>query len=229
MKNYSEDKKHFDWSSYIKENSDMDPNSLFIDGIQYPKMIINNIVDNINSEDIQSIMELGCSSGVYCCLLENAFNKKLYKIGIDSDKSILDFKLLDKYFCENVFLFQHKDKADLVFSLGLIEHFSQKDRERLFLKHLELSSKFVAIGFPNTDISLRYFFIKIFDDFFGRNKHYSIKRKEIINLVKKNNANIIFEGYIGNNSFLQKMLKIKKQLNNSFLKDYYLILLEKEI
>ncbi len=227
MKNYSEDKNQFDWSSYIKENSDMDPNSLFISGVQYPKMIIDNIVDNIDSKDIQSIMELGCSSGVYCCLLEDAFNKKLHKIGIDSDKSVLDFKLLDKYFCENVFSFQCKDKIDLVFSLGLIEHFSQKDREKLFLKHLDLSGRFVAIGFPNTDISLRYFFIKIFDDFFGRNRHYSIKRKEIINLVKKYNLNIIFEGYIGNNSFLQKAFKIKKQLNSSFLKDYYLILLEK--
>jgi hypothetical protein len=221
-------KKYFNWEQYIEKNSNLDIDSLFRSGIQYPKMIVETITKNINSESFQSIMELGCSAGAYCCILEKSFNRKLKKIGVDQDKTVLDFRLLDEYFCENVFSFSYDEKVDLVFSLGLIEHFSKEDREKLFLKHLELSNRFVVMGFPNTDISLRYIFIKIFDDILGGNKHYRIRKKEIIDLAKKNNTNIIFESYVGNNSFLQKILRTRRQFSMNFFKDYYIILIEKK-
>ena len=52
------------------------------------------------------------------------------------------------------------DKADLVFSIGLLEHYDDKKQRQIFDLHCELSRKWVMIALPNIDSPLFQSFLK---------------------------------------------------------------------
>lgn len=220
-------KKSFDWSKYIAKSSFIEPIFLFKSGYNTPKLILKNIGKSLKNEKLKTICELGCSAGYYGKLIEKSLGFKLYKVGVDNNSNVAEFNILNEYIIADLFKFKSKKKFDVVFSLGLIEHFDKEKRRKIFLKHLELSDNKIIIGFPNVDYSLTYFIIKIYNDLILGNRHYRIRRQEIIDLAKSENLKIIFDGYFGNNFFLQKIFRFKKSLRNTFFLDYYLAILEK--
>lgn len=219
--------KSFNWSPYIKKTSLIDPDALFAKSIQTPKLIFKTIEQKLKGKKVTSILELGCSAGYFAKLFEKALGKPLYKVGVDSSRDVLNFNILDKYIIADLLYFKSKKKFDVVFSLGLFEHFTRLEREKVFLKHLELSKDIVIIGFPNVDYSLTYFAIKVYNEWIQGNRHHRLTRDEMLALVHKHKLKIIFEGYLGHNYVLQRLLRLKKALTNRFFLDYYLIILKK--
>ncbi|HQF36149.1 MAG TPA: hypothetical protein PLL26_00705 [Candidatus Dojkabacteria bacterium] len=219
-------KKEFNRDKYIDDTLRMDPEKLYTGGYQSPKLIIDRIIENV--KDVNSMLELGCSAGIYAKFLENKLNRKIIKHGVDNNEISINAKILDKYFIEDVFEFQPKIKYDLVYSLGLYEHFNFTQRKLLFLKHVECSSRYVIIGFPNVFLSLRYLTIKVFDDFWAGNHHYFFNPDEIINMATQEGLRVVLYEYLGNFDILQKVFKFSKKLKNRFFNDYCLIILEKK-
>lgn len=219
--------RSYDWSSYIKKTSILDPDNLYKRGVQTPKMIINTIQKSLKNKKYRSILELGCSSGLYTRLIEDSLGYKLKKVGVDNNKAILKFDNLDRSIVADLFKFSSEENFDIVFSLGLIEHFPKAKREEIFLKHLTLSKDLIIIGFPNVDYSLSYLTIKLYNDLLKGNRHFRITQKEIKALARKFGLKILFEGYFSNNFILQKLFNFKNSLKNRFFLDYYLIILKK--
>lgn len=219
-------KKEFNWDKYINDTLQMDPQRLYVNGYQTPQLIVDNITRNISNVD--SILELGCSAGIYAKFLENKLGIKLIKHGVDNNEISRNANILDQYFIEDVFGFHPKIKYDLVYSLGLYEHFNFHQRKLLFLKHVECSKRYIVIGFPNVYWSLRYLRIKIFDDFWAGNHHYFFNPNEITTMAASEGLRVIFYEYFGNFDVLQRIFKFNKKLNNRFLSDYCLVILEKK-
>lgn len=220
--------KNFNWSSYIKEHDFVNPISEYRRGYQTPYLILKTIRSYLKHEKIKSILELGCSAGHYGKLIESGLGHKLYKAGIDNNETIRNYKFLDRYIVGDMLKFKTKKKFNVVFSLGLIEHYDRTLRRKIFLKHLELSDNFVIIGFPNVDFSITYLQIKIYNDLIRGNRHFRVGREELLSLAKSQNLKIQFEGYFGNTYLLQRFFRLKKSFSKRFFLDYYLIILQKK-
>ena len=219
--------KSYNWSRYINKSLTIDFAAEKAKGNLSPINTINTIINNIDPKKIKTILELGCSAGIFCNAIKAAIRKEIVTYGIDNDTSSKKFSLLDRHYIGDVFNYKFKRKFDLVFSLGLIEHFNRRDREKLFTIHKNLSSRYIAIGFPNVSFSIRYIHIKLRDDLIGGNHHYYLSQKEITELANKHNLKTLYFGYISNYPTIQKLFRLHSTIKNKFFCDYFLGIYEK--
>ncbi len=109
---------------------------------------------------INSLLELGAGTGLCAHFL--AAKTKAQTALLEKDAQ-LAVKLKEKYKDKKIiqadlFNFNTKKKWDLVYSLGLIEHFPDEQRIKAIKLHRKLSSKYILIAVPVVSFIKRYLF-----------------------------------------------------------------------
>lgn len=190
----------FSWEDYIASLADFP-----ILTSQWTKNMVNEITDKIPHQKIKKVLEVGCSNGRWVRWFCKEYSCEGY--GLDNNPS--GFKNKDiNFMMGDAFKLPYQDNVfDVVFSLGLIEHF-EKPKILSILKEQSRVLKtngFLLCEIPYLDISLEYIYAKIFCDFRGRlllkdlngNKHYRIPEKELTCRFKQLNLEIISSKYTG--------------------------------
>tara|TARA_B100000945_G_scaffold119690_1_gene95213 strand:- start:561 stop:1340 length:780 start_codon:yes stop_codon:yes gene_type:complete len=116
------------------------------------KKIFNYLIKEINPKD-KEVIELGCGRGVLSYLL-NKYNPKSITLMDFSKEALLRAKnifssLKEIYYLEGDLLnVKTKKKYDIVFSSGVVEHFSGNLRKQAIDKHFEISNDKVIFIVP---------------------------------------------------------------------------------
>jgi len=109
-----------------------------------------------------SIIEIGCGSGVTLKIIRMLGYRK--SIGIDpSENSMRLCKKLGFRLNRDVFQMdasRWKEKKDVVFSHGMLEHFSYDDMKGLAKEFARISKRFIIIVQPNPHALISYFIQK---------------------------------------------------------------------
>jgi cyclopropane fatty-acyl-phospholipid synthase-like methyltransferase len=156
-------------------------------------------IRNLNLSNNSKILELGCGIGrnslkiskIYDCkvtLVDNC-ETALKRAKFTFQKNNTKANFINK----DIFKLKLKEEFDLVFSEGLIEHYTGKDRRMIFKIHKNLTKKegHVLILAPHLTKTYRFFksFYKSLK--LWRYKELPFSEKEIIDLCKGNNLKII--------------------------------------
>jgi len=109
-----------------------------------------------------SILELGGGNSSFCDTVGNRLNAQDYTIVDSNPRGTLLFWVrhsLEKAICADIFTLDPSslDPADLVFSVGLIEHFPQEKTEEAIRRHFEFAKPggLVLVTFPVPTFSYR--------------------------------------------------------------------------
>jgi SAM-dependent methyltransferase len=174
--------KQFDWTRYIAELTELPSLSS-----QWEKDMVNKITDEISKDEIKRVLEVGCSNGRWLRWFCREYNCEGY--GVDSNAA--GFKKKDMNFIlGDAFKLPYEDNIfDVVFSLGLIEHFKKHERFLLLKEQTRVlkNNGFLICQVPNLAISLRYFWVKFFYDYRQGFKHFIVTEKELICCFKELN------------------------------------------
>lgn len=124
---------------------------------------------------IRSILELGAGTGYCSSYFANKF--KVKPTLLDKDKLIVD-KLKTRFpgfeiIHSDLFDFKTKRHWELVFSLGVIEHFQKKQRIEAIKIHKRFSSKYVLIAVPLKSFVRNYLLRSHTADYVGYEKLYN--------------------------------------------------------
>lgn len=173
--------------------------------IKYRKKFIKKIKKYANSK----VLESGCGTGVISI---NLANNNLTSYAVDNDKNMLELvkkisisqnsnipNLID----EDIFKVHKqfkKDEIDVTYSIGVYEHYNDKEIKRLLKYQLKIS-KYVFIGIPT-----KYF--NETEKLYGNERFLKIKywRK----LLSSVNCKIVEEFSCYNDNFFKRLLKYKK-------------------
>lgn len=109
---------------------------------------------------INTLLELGAGTGLCAHFL--AAKTKAQTTLLDKDRQLVT-KLKEKYpdkeiIHADLFNFSTKRKWDLVYSLGLIEHFPDEKAIKAIKIHKKLSSQYVLIAVPVESFIMKYLF-----------------------------------------------------------------------
>lgn len=169
-------------------------------------------------KDVKSSCEVGAGSGAFSISLYNHDNDiKLTCVdksetATNYGKKIFnDLNIPVNYINED--LFNINGKYDIVFSLGVIEHYEEDEMERFVKKCIDLSNKHILIAIPNQDS----IFFKNYVEWTRKNSkeyeedHKKFYANDLINLLKKMNLDIEyidgFQMFLSNQDFLSENSK----------------------
>lgn len=102
---------------------------------------IKEFQEFIDTLDIKSIFEVGCQSGE----LINALPDDIQKQGIDIEPKI------DGVIQADIRDYKSRKKFDVVFSSGLLEHFSEDEAIEIIKKMATLSKQYILNYVPNSN------------------------------------------------------------------------------
>ena len=104
-------------------------------------LVLENFIQFLNKHnDIKSILEIGCSTGIFPIKYFDFFSEKDY-VGIDISQKCIDYcKTHSKFefICSDFLKMDLKEKFDLVFSFDVIDHVYDID---LFISQIVKTSK----------------------------------------------------------------------------------------
>ena len=167
-----------------------------------------NVIKLINKYAYNNqIMECGAGTGILALHLSTM---NYYVTALDSDKDMIDLSkryFLNKfkdakinYICSDIRDITVAEKFDVIYSIGILEHYSDSDIIDLINKQISMCNT-VIFGIPT-----RYF-----DEdkkMYGNERYLSIRYWR--NLIKKSNCKIIEEASYHYSNILQRVLNYKK-------------------
>lgn len=182
----------FDWTQYIAQLRDLPLLSS-----QWEKDMVSEITVNISKGEIRRVLEVGCSTGRWLRWFCREYNCEGY--GVDTNAG--GFKKKDMNFMVgDAFRLPYQDAVfDVVFSLGLIEHFKKHERFLLLKEQTRVlkNNGFLICEIPNLAISLEYVWVKYFYDFKQGFKHYIVTQKELRRSFEELGLRIIRDKFFG--------------------------------
>lgn len=163
--------------------------------------LINKYATNDN------IIEFGSGTGVLALYL-STLNKKITVLDKDKDMINLSKKYFlnkfkngnIKYICEDIKSFKVKDKYDVCYSIGILEHYSDKQIIDLIVKQTKISN-YIIFGIPT----------KYFDEnkkMYGNERYLPLNYWR--NLIKKAGCKIIEESSYHYLNLFKRFLNFKK-------------------
>lgn len=189
---YEEEIKETDVKSYIEEK------------LRTKGTIIKLINKYANNK---KVMEVGSGTGILSLKIATMGNEV---IALDSDADMID--LSKKYFLpefdnpnityvnKDIREYKSKKRLDVIYSIGILEHYSDEEIIELLNKQLELAD-YVIFGIPT-----KYFDPK--KKMYGNERYLNIRywRK----LIKKSKGMLIEEGHYHYLNWYQRIFKISK-------------------
>lgn len=184
FKKKESEQKTTDWEAYYKEQ----PPQIILRG---RKRNENLLVSIIKHTKIKNAAEFGGANSKIAERFSHEFNLKEMLI-VDSNKYGLkitkenDIKNLKTLYA-NVFDIDIKNKYDLVYSIGLIEHFSEEGTRDCIIKHIEATRKggYVLLAFPTP--TLQYQILRFGFEVFGLWRFFDerpLKLEEVIKVLE---------------------------------------------
>lgn len=164
----------FDWSDAIEQLD------------SYPKFeelwqqdFADAIKEFFPKKEGLKVLEVGCSNGRWLKWFEKEFGAQTFGLDINPAGS----SSVERFICGDALKLPFEDQSfDVVFSLGLIEHFDPKSR-RLLLEEqarvLKEGSGIIVVEYPNLNPSLNMIYMKVYYDFFMKYHHYLFCTGEI--------------------------------------------------
>lgn len=156
----------------------------------------------------KKIMELGAGTGVLALYISSLSNNKVDALDKDHDMISLSKRyFLSKfensninYLCDDIRNINVKEKYDVCYSIGILEHYNDDEIIELINKQISIS-EYVIFGIPT----------KYFDEdkkMYGNERYLSLQywRK----IIKKSNCKIIEESSYHYLSFSKKIINYKK-------------------
>jgi len=197
----------FDWRTYAKQLPDYP-----LLGQKWEKDFVHITCDNIPEGEIGRVLEVGCSNGRWLRWFNREFGCKVW--GLDKEELALEVQDgVIKFTIGNALHIPYKDGVfDAVFSLGLVEHFSEKDKYQILKEQQRVLRRggYLICQAPLLSFfSLDYLYVKVFYDLRKGTKHFRTTKGELKDYFRKLDLRIIFSGFTG--SLLE--MNIVKQLS----------------
>lgn len=216
-----EENKKFSWESYIENLSD------FPEGKNtWEKEFIDSVLLNIPKAGISKILEVGCSNGRWLRWFSKEYKADVF--GVDNESTgfrkndIVNFSLGDARnlpYDDNFF--------DVVFSMGLVEHFEKKDKYQILKEQNRVlkDNGYLVCQVPYLGFCPNFIYMKYAYDWKKKTKHFRTTEKELKNYFDKLGLKIILNKYTGcllEGSLEQKIKKFKF-LNRLFATEMLII------
>jgi ubiquinone/menaquinone biosynthesis C-methylase UbiE len=197
----------FDWRTYVKQLPDY---PLLTQ--KWEKDFVHITCDNIHEGEIDRVLEVGCSNGRWLRWFNREFGCKVW--GLDKEELVLEVQDdVIKFTIGNALHIPYKAGVfDTVFSLGLVEHFSEKDKYQILKEQQRVLREggYLICQVPLLSFfSLDYVYVKFFYDLRRGTKHFRTTKRELKDYFRKLGLRIIFSGFTG--SLLE--MNIVKQLS----------------
>jgi len=171
-----------------------------------------------------SILEIGGAPGQYLAFMHKQFGYDVHCLDyseIGCEKTLENFSLLNipvKVYHRDIFS-EDLDlpQFDIVYSMGLIEHF--EDVNPVIKKHLDLLKPggILMLGLPNFR-GVNYLFLKMLaPELLSKHNLKTMDIRTWINFEEAFNLETIFKGYIGGFEPMTFMIREKKSLINNLL------------
>jgi cyclopropane fatty-acyl-phospholipid synthase-like methyltransferase len=115
------------------------------------KVFARRVLSFAGEEPVSSILELGCGSGSTLKQLQRLSGATCY--GVDRCEPVIEAAKRSSpglhLEVKDLFALDYPDKAyDLVYSIGLLEHFQHEDQLRLLALHARLARRSIALMTP---------------------------------------------------------------------------------
>ena len=197
----------FDWKTYVRELSDYPPLTQ-----KWECDFVHITSENIPEEEIGRVLEVGCSNGRWLRWFNREYGCEVWgvdkeELGLEGNGDFIKFTI------GNALNIPYRDNFfDAVFSLGLVEHFSRKDKYQILKEQQRVlrGGGYLICQTPLLSFfSLDYLYVKYFYDFRKGTKHFKTAKRELTYYFRKLGLKIIFSGFTG--SLLE--MNIFKQLS----------------
>ncbi len=156
----------------------------------YSKAYANNIKSQLTSEP-KKILEIGCGTATTLYYLKKIY-PKAECFGVDISEEALkmarELNPEGKFEVGNAFNLQFKEEFDLVYSVGLLEHFSREDATKIYNEHKKAAK---TGGLVSIIVPAKFSFINLARIISGKNWPFGYEdpfsRQDIKTLFEKTN------------------------------------------
>lgn len=203
-----DNKQKSEWKEYIKELSGFPPLVQ-----KWEHDFTQAILSCIPKNKIKRVLEVGCSNGRWLRWFNKEYNCEVY--GIDNNPvgfkkgDVINFALGDAK------SLTYKDNFfDVVFSMGLIEHFAKKEKYQILKEQNRVlkNGGFLVCQAPLLSFSLNFLYMKYAYDYRRGTKHYRTTEREIKNYLNNLGLKIVFSKFTGcllTSNLFEKIIKFK--------------------
>ena len=160
------------------------------------------LADTLNrylaQKDIGKTLEVGCSNGRWLRWCADNLTCECY--GLDSDPAGFEDNKIEFRVGDARRMTYHDETIDLVFSLGLLEHFEYEDRRRILAEQTRVLKRggFLLCQVPNLFGSLEYIYVKYHYDFKQGFVHHIVRPREIHHILKSFGFETVISRFTGN-------------------------------
>lgn len=214
--------RRFDWKPYIKNLKNVSLKE------QWEKDFVT-ILEKIRVNQKKRVLEVGCSNGRWLRWFYDKY--KCETNGIDLEDIGFERGGPINFVKGDAHKLPYKDCAfDLVFSIGLLEHFKKTGRRKILEEKARVlcENGLLILIVPNLCYNLEFFRVKLLYDFLQGYQHYVVARSELEQILEKLQLKVIYFDYIGIFRKIQFFIKIKKiLLFKMFFSDSFIYICKK--
>jgi len=164
----------FDWTGYIKELGELPPLTDL-----WEQELVSELQRWIPQKHSMSVLEIGCSNGRWLQWFKQEYGAQIYGVDLNS----AEVGMVENFALADGLNLPIKDGIfDIVFSMGLVEHFANAQlRHQLIAEHVRVAKPrtgFVWLEHPNMNFSLDWLYVKFWYDYRQGYRHYSVTDRE---------------------------------------------------
>lgn len=182
----------FDWTGYIEQLGEI---PLLHE--LWERELVGELKQWVRPRQELKVLEIGCSNGRWLRWFEQEYSARCFGVDLNiaGASSVRNFVLADGLrlpFGDGVF--------DVVFSMGLIEHFPKEEsRRKLVSEHFRVArpaTGIVWLEHPNMDLSLSWLWTKIYYDGLRGFRHYRITSRQMRSFFCEMGAETLNERFL---------------------------------
>ena len=165
---------NFDWTDHISQLGELPPIVQL-----WEKELVAELQRWIPKRDSLRVLEIGCSNGRWLRWFKQEYGAHTFGVDLNpTQASIVENFVLADGFCLPI----RDGSYDVVFSMGLVEHFENpRVRHKLISEHVRVAKPktgIVWLEHPNMNVSLDWIYIKYWYDYRQGYRHYYVTDRE---------------------------------------------------